>query len=216
MGLEQLLRNTARRALDSRFCSLRPDVRLVGEEGSGWVIQTSLPLGVCYCAGVGLGISFEQELAKIAPRPILVFDPSPTGIATMAKVDTYNMKFFPVGLAAKAGVYDFSPPKDAAEGSFSLAREGLEKVSFECFDLSTIMNRNGDSEIDVLKMDIEGFEFDIVHRFLDERIPVRQLCVEFHPWLRPGETEKTVRRLSQTGYRIIHKKRGDHTFVLVD
>jgi hypothetical protein len=40
-------------------------------------------------------------------------------------------------------------------------------VSFECYDLSTIMSRNGDSHIDLLKMDIEGFEFDIVNQFLD-------------------------------------------------
>ena len=63
-------------------------------------------------------------------------------------------------------------------------------------------------------MDIEGFEYDIVDRFLDQRIPVRQLCVEFHPWLRPGRTWKTMARLRKAGYRIIHKHRGDHTFLL--
>jgi FkbM family methyltransferase len=162
-------------------------------------------------------MSFELELAKIAPQPVLVFDPSPTGIATVEKLDksdTANLRFFPVGLAADAGIGRFSLPKDPGEGSYSIAREGIEKVSFECWDLPTIMSRNGDSAIDLLKMDIEGFEYDIIDRFLDQRVPVRQLLVEFHPWLRPGRTWKTIVRLHRAGYRIIHKHRGDHTFLL--
>jgi hypothetical protein len=65
-------------------------------------------------------------------------------------------------------------------------------------------------------MDIEGFEYDILDRLLDQRIPVRQICVEFHPWLKPGRTWKLIRRLHRAGYRIIHKHRGDHTFLLKD
>jgi FkbM family methyltransferase len=159
-------------------------------------------------------MSFEVDLAKMALEPVLVFDPSPTGIATVAKSDTRNIKFFPVGLAAHSGSIEFSLPKDAAEGSYSVVQEGVETVSFECFDIETIMNKNGDSHIDLLKMDIEGFEFDIVNQLLDKRIPVRQLCVEFHSWLRPGQTLKTIARLHRAGYRLIHKKRGDYTFLL--
>lgn len=77
------------------------------------------------------------------------------------------------------------------------------------------MHKNGDAAIDLLKMDIEGFEYEIIDQFLDEHIPIRQLCVEFHPWLRPGVTLKTIARLYKSGYRIIHKHRGDHTFSLM-
>jgi len=211
--LERWLRAKVRLALDRPFCSSSPDVRRLGDEGSGWVILAVPPPRVCYCAGVGKGMTFEQELGKIAAEPVLVFDPSPTGIDTIGHSDTANLRFFPVGLAAEAGVVEFSVPEDAGEGSFSVAREGMEKISFECWDLKTIMSKNGHDAIDVLKMDIEGFEYDIIDRMLDERIPVRQLCVEFHPWLRPGRTRKTMVRLYRSGYRIIHKHRGDHTFV---
>ncbi len=147
-------------------------------------------------------------------QPVLVFDPSPTGIATIARSDGVNLEFFPVGLAAHAGSIEFSLPKDAEEGSYSVVQDGIEKITFECYDLPTIMNRNGDSSIDLLKMDIEGFEYDIVDRLLDEHIPVRQVCVEFHDWLKPGATLKTIIRLYRAGYRIIHKRRGDYTFLL--
>jgi FkbM family methyltransferase len=214
MSFVSWLRGKARTTVDGLFCSSSPDIKWVGNEHSGWVISVNPPPRVAYCAGVGLGISFELELAKIMPRPVLVFDPSPTGIATIARSDTRNLEFFPVGLAAHAGTIEFSLPKDAEEGSYSVVQDGIKTTSFECYDLPTIMSRNGDSSIDLLKMDIEGFEYDIVNRLLDERVPVRQMCVEFHDWLRPGSTLKTIIRLYRAGYRIIHKRRGDYTFLL--
>jgi FkbM family methyltransferase len=215
MTLVLRLRNKARATVDNLFCSSSPDIRPVGDlDSGGWCVSINGPLNVAYCAGVGLDMSFELELAKIALKPVLVFDPSPTGIDTVAKSDIQNIKFFPVGLAAHTGSIEFSLPKDAAEGSYSVVQDGIETIRFDCHDLATIMKTNGDSYIDLLKMDIEGFEFDIVNQLLDQRIPVRQLCVEFHPWLRPGETMKTIARLHRAGYRLIHKKRGDYTFLL--
>jgi FkbM family methyltransferase len=212
--LVQWARGKARIAVDSVFCSSSPDIRRVGNEHSGWVVHLASPPRVAYCAGVGQGMSFELELAKMMSRPVLVFDPSPTGINTVAASDTRNLQFFPVGLAAHTGTLQFSVPKDPGEGSYSVVQDGIDVVSFDCWDLPTIMRKNGDSAIDLLKMDIEGFEYDIIHQFLDQQIPVRQLCVEFHSWLRPGETRKTIARLYRAGYRIIHKHRGDHTFLL--
>jgi FkbM family methyltransferase len=207
-------RSKARVAVDSVFCSSSPHVRLVGDKYSGWVIDLTSPPLVAYCAGVGKFMSFELELARIMSRPVLVFDPSPTGIDTVAASDTTNLKFFPIGLAAHTGSLQFSVPKRPTEGSYSIVQDGLDVVSFDCLDLPTIMSRNGDTSIDVLKMDIEGFEYDIIHQFLDRQIPIRQLCVEFHGWLRPGQTRSTILRLYRAGYRIIHKHRGDHTFLL--
>ena len=214
MGPIRWLRGKARAGVDWFFCSSSADVQLVGNKDSGWYIKTGLSPVVVYCAGVGKGMSFEEELAKQTPRPILVFDPSPTGIATVEACHPENLEFLAVGVAAKCGTIEFSVPRDAGEGSFSVAQDGLEKVSFECWDLAKIMSRGGDTSIDLLKMDIEGFEYDIVNGMLDDEIPVRQLCVEFHPWLGPGRTFKTIRRLYRAGYRIIHKHRGDYTFLL--
>jgi FkbM family methyltransferase len=208
------LRNKVRWAVDQPFCSSSSEVRLVGDVGSGWVVHTGLPFRVCYCAGVGKGISFEEELSHLAERPVLVFDPSPTALPTIARSDMRKLQFQAIGISAEDGVLEFSVPLDPDEGSFSVPREGLGTVKFECWNLRTIMDRHGDSAIDLLKMDIEGFEYDVIDQILAEQIPIRQLCVEFHAWLRPGRTFKTIRRLYQAGYRLIHKHRGDHTFLL--
>jgi FkbM family methyltransferase len=215
-SLSQLLRNAARRTVDSFSCSWSPKVRLVGNKDSGWFMHTGAWPKSAYCAGVGGGISFEQELALHTPRKVLVFDPSPTGIATMERTDQTNLSFFPVGLAVDDGTIEFSPPDDPNEGSFSVAKEGMQKTSFECWSLATVMRKQGDTAIDLLKMDIEGFEFDIVDAMLRDRIPVRQLCVEFHPWLAPGRLKSTLAALKRAGYKLIYKRRGDYTFLLPD
>lgn len=216
VGLNRWMRNKARATVDGLFCSSSPEVRRVGDEGSGWVIDTRLRPEVCYCAGVGKGISFEVGVAKMAAKPVVVLDPSPTATPTIARTDLSNIEFFPVGLAAEDGVIEFSVPQDAEEGSFSVPRDGLERVTFECWSLPTIMRKRGDAAIDVLKMDIEGFEYDIVNRIMTDGIPVRQLCVEFHASLRPGQTWKTIWRLRRHGYQLVFKHRGDHTFVMKD
>lgn len=212
MGLKRWFRAKARAAVDGVFCSSSPDVKRFGDEATGWVIDTRPMPQVCYCAGVGNAMTFELELAKVTARALLVFDPSPTGVRTIRRTEVGNLRFFPIGIAAETGTIEFSPPDDSGEGSYSVARDGKEKISFECWSLADIMRKNGDSAIDLLKMDIEGFEYDIVDGFLRDGIPVRQLCVEFHPWIIPGRTLKTIARLHRAGYRIIHKHRGDYTF----
>lgn len=210
------LKNRARLLIDSIFCSNSPHIRRVGCKDSGWVIDTRLPVRVAYCAGVGQGMSFEVELAKMAAHPVLVFDPSPTGIHTAEKTTTENLVFLPIGMASHAGTIEFSIPKDPGEGSYSVVQDGIQTVSFECHDLPTIMRRYGHDSIDILKMDIEGFEYDIIDQMLNDKIPVRQLCVEFHHWLRPGQTYKTIARLYRAGYRVIHKSRGDYSFLHIN
>jgi FkbM family methyltransferase len=213
------VRKNLRLALNYFLTSSSPNLQRLGDTGSGWMIDVSSPSAVAYCAGVGKGITFELELAGKTSRPILVFDPSPTGVNTMAAfpdADLENLRFLPIGLAAHTGQLRFSVPSRPAEGSYSVVQDGIDVVSFPCENLATIMRRNGDDHIDILKIDIEGFEYDVVNQLLDQKIPLRQLCVEFHPWLRPGETLRTIRRLYLAGYRIIYHRDGDFTFLLSD
>jgi FkbM family methyltransferase len=211
--LGKWLRNKARRWVDSFFCLSSPDIRRVGDANTGWVINTNPLPQVSYCAGVGNGMSFEIELAKISNGCVLVFDPSPTGITTVKHSDTSKLTFYPVGMAAETAVYEFSLPENHEEGSYSVAREGLQKTTFQCWNLEVIMKKHGHTSIDLLKMDVEGFEYDIIDHLLEKGLPVRQICVEFHPWLKPKRTFRAIWKLHNAGYRIIHKRRGDHTFI---
>jgi hypothetical protein len=71
--------------------------------------------------------------------------------------------------------------------------------------LATLMRDLGHRSIDVLKMDIEGAEYEVIDDILGSRLQIEQILVEFHHRL-PGvgidRTRRAVRNLNEAGYRI--------------
>ncbi len=60
--------------------------------------------------------------------------------------------------------------------------------------------------VDLLKMDIEGGEYDVLTDMLKSSIRPKQLLVEYHYWENPRErvaqTIESVRALTSEGYRL--------------
>ena len=57
---------------------------------------------------------------------------------------------------------------------------------------------NGHDSIDLLKIDIEGFEYEVLEDCLEDRIPIKQICVEFHdffPEISKAKTKENDLRL---------------------
>lgn len=170
-------------------------------------------------AGVGHSITFEQDIIARFGARIVLLDPSPTGVATIERLtDRRNIEFLPLGLAAASGELQFGLPDRAEEGSF---RKGsaADGVSFGCTSLSDIMRRHGRTRIDLLKIDVEGFEYEIIQSIFDGHLAVDQICVEIHH-NREISIDQTVMdaarlilRLARYGYRIVYNKNMDFTFV---
>lgn len=175
------------------------------------------------CAGAGHDISFERALITSYGCKVVLLDPSPTGITTVRKesLPAENLRFSPVGLAGRDGLINFQKPRDIREGSFvggaALASDGC---AFPCETPSTVMSKLGWSRIDLLKIDIEGFEYDVIQHILERRLNVRQICVEFHHGglfsHKRSKTVKTVLALRRAGYDLINRNSWDHTFIRRD
>jgi hypothetical protein len=86
-------------------------------------------------------------------------------------------------------------------------------------DLQSLMRQNGHSRIDLLKLDIEGSEYEIIDGFLSAAVPVAQLCVEFHhgmrtlPGIRRYQTIRAMFKLAMRGYKLLHVEGSNHTFL---
>jgi hypothetical protein len=73
--------------------------------------------------------------------------------------------------------------------------------------LSTAMKLQGHARIDLLKMDIEGAEYEVIEEIVREKIPVQQLLVEFHhrlSTLGADKTRKSLALLERYGMNISH------------
>ncbi|MGA2178485.1 MAG: FkbM family methyltransferase [Verrucomicrobiota bacterium] len=172
------------------------------------------------CAGAGNDISFEKALIARYGCKIVLLDPSPTGVATVRRenLSEEQLQFLPIGLAGEDGQFDFREPEDPAEGSFL---EGQDASSggwqFTCKSLSTLMLELGWTQIDLLKMDIEGFEYAVIQDLLEKRLDVRQICLEFHYGAGFGHSRgnmiRAILALRRAGYDLIHCVHPDHTFL---
>jgi FkbM family methyltransferase len=188
----------------------------------GSVDQWALPVGVLkpdsfiVCAGVGTSITFEEDLAAMFRARIVLLDPSPTGLQTMTtEVHHHLIEFSLRGLAKRSGDISFGLPDRPEEGSF---KKGVG-LTFPCVSLPDLLRENKKSKIDLLKIDVEGFEYEIIASMIENNIQVDILCVEIHhnKVIEINETiadaAKLILRLYLNGYVIVYNKNMDFTFV---
>lgn len=173
---------------------------------------------IMYGGGVGRDVTFEHALVKHFGCNVVLFDPSPTGAETMALPENRipQFHFCPVGLSGRNGTLRFAPPPDLKEGSWFTAGDNQATIEVPCVDLGTLMKQNGHRRIDLLKIDIEGAEYDVLEHVLAQKLPVKQVLVEFHHNIIPGIPRRRsisyMLRLAAAGYKLLKQDGENHTF----
>ena len=93
---------------------------------------------------------------------------------------------------------------------------GEEYDIVEVDTIKNIMDKNGHSNIDLLKLDIEGAEINALNQMLDDNIFPSYICVEFDLYLKGkdiyGLTNSLIIRLIHFGYIIIANEEMNITF----
>ena len=216
-------RSCARKWFDGLFCNKKIQTKIVGEE-SNWIIVPAL-IGQgtrVLSGGAGRDISFEKELAERYGAKVAIFDPSPTGQSTFQRQlgGSLDIKAYPIGLSGISGIVKFALPIDPSEGSFRISKDqDTQHASFDCCSLSDACRLADFSEIDLLKIDIEGFEYEVLENMMADEIRPAQIAVEFHHFF-PGisivKTIKLVASLYRYNYKLIYKRRHDYLFLRRD
>jgi FkbM family methyltransferase len=214
--LPQQIRHRLRHSFDSLYSRPLPDKETIGVLSQWTIVTRGLRSdAVIYSGGVGEDITFEQELIRRFGVKIHIFDPAPVAARTISMANNDSLLFSPFGLAASnAAKFSIGGGTD---GSTWLKAGGSETLP--CTSLAREMEKNGHHAIDLLKIDIEGFEYEVLESCLAEHIPIRQLCVEFHdffPEIPKAKTKNMIRTLESHGFDLIHRHRHDHTFLRRD
>jgi FkbM family methyltransferase len=174
---------------------------------------------VVHSGGVGSDISFEHELVKRYGCKIVLYDPSPTGVKTMALPENKipQFRYLPFALTAGRETLKMAPPPQPGGDAWFPREDAVGTLEVACVDLQTAMRQNGHDHIDLLKLDIEGSEYEVIDDVLRNRIPVRQICVEFHHAILPGyrrsQTVRAIRKLILSGYKLICREGENLTFI---
>jgi hypothetical protein len=215
----------------------------------GWIIPRNPALtehSICYLAGAGEDISFDCALARLFCCHIRIVDPTPRAGQHFKEleravregrrfpingsdVDSYDICssafsriiFLPFGLADKDVELKFYMPENPAHVSCSTVN--LQKTdqyfTAQCFRLSALMAQQGDAEIDLLKMDIEGGEYAVVGDLLASNMLPRILLIEFDEAHTPLDNDadkrikESIKELVDAGMRCIAVEGCNATFV---
>lgn len=201
-----------------------PTARL-GSDYGGWTVIPSL-LGkdsVVYSVGVGSDITFDRAVAERFGCTIDAFDPTPMARDWIGQQSLPpRMTYHAIGLAAEDGDVAFKLPPVEGYDSFSLGDgdgAGEDQVLCPVRRLESLMAQLGHSRIDVLKMDIEGFEYQVIDDVLSGPARPRQWLIEFHHTMyhhKAQETLDAVAKIKAAGYTLfsVSNVGQEYSFVL--
>lgn len=181
----------------------------IGSPYGGWRVPVDIirPDWIVYAGGVGEDISFDLGLIERFGVKVYAFDPTPRAMRHVATVasDQPKYHFAPIGLWSERKTLRFFAPTNPAHVSHSALNLQATTHFFEaeCWPLLEIAAKHGHKRIDLLKIDIEGAEYDTLGAALDDRLDIGIIAVEFDqpvPWWR---TDRMIRRLIGAGYALI-------------
>jgi FkbM family methyltransferase len=188
---------------------------LVGTGSGAWTVcldgldETS----VVYSFGAGTDISFDLDLHHRTGARIHIFDPTPRSIEWINRQKLPNgVQFHDFGIGAKDGTITFYPPRRSASSHFSpvvrYRKIGIgETITAPVYRLSTIVRQLQHDRISLLKMDIEGGEYDVIDDLADQGVAPEKLLVEFHhayATIPLARTVESVGKLEDLGFQCFH------------
>ena len=190
----------------------RVEVRCrVEAHGGWWLCPAGLPAGGrAYCFGIGEDLELERVLATRFAMRVFAFDPTPWTVAWMAGQELPDgLDYRPLGLAAYDGRAFFHEPGRRTSSHSMIVREGQtgRGAEVEVRRLPTLLRELGHDGIDLLKLDIEGAEYEVIEDLRSADVRPDQLLVEFHhrfAAIGNQKTEAALRSLGELGYRIFH------------
>ena len=175
-------------------------------DGGKWVCgaETLLqrPGCVVYSFGSNGETEFEEAVLATTHCEVHVFDPT-LGPEALSKLQALpSIQFHPIGLGPKDQEVMMTDTK------MTMGNRRVEPMNIQT--LQTIMQKLNHTWVDVLKVDIEGFEYATLQEWMQHSkqwFPVTQLLVEFHYWrgasrTLPQDILATLKALTSSNLRV--------------
>jgi FkbM family methyltransferase len=194
------------RALD---VAPRTDLTAIGTSYGGWSIPTDVLKAdsVCYLAGVGEDASFDLGLIERYGCTVHAFDPVPEAARYAATVTGREPRwhFWPIGLWREDGTlrfYEHAQPGFVSRSLTNMHDTGAY-MEADVRAIDSLMAELGHDRVDLLKLSVEGAEYEILADVLAKRIPVEVVCVEFSQPAPLAPVLRQVQALRAAGYELL-------------
>jgi FkbM family methyltransferase len=198
------------------------DKKIGSDYGGWWIAIDDLQKKelVIFSFGLGEDVSFDIEIIKEYECNIFGFDPTPKSIKYVESLKLpKNFKLYKYALSDKAGTLKFNLPKNEEHVSGSLENIASgNTVEVICKDLKSICEELSITNIDILKMDIEGSEYRVIENMILNNIKPKQILVEYHHFFtsfKNIDTKNSIELLLKNGYELFHIDGYNYSFIRV-
>jgi FkbM family methyltransferase len=206
---------------------------------------------VCYCVGAGDDISFDTELKRLYNSKIYIFDPTPASkkhftdlkeisrknqaMPALSQDSTFRYKvnarqleemhFIEKGVWSEKTVLKFYDPGVDYYVSHSvyLFKNSENFIELPVDSIKNFMKEFGHHSIDLLKLEIEGAEYEVIDSIVKDEVDVKILMVEFDEVYHTKgvghffRIKKASKQLMDAGYVLVHStEKLKRTFIRKD
>jgi FkbM family methyltransferase len=227
----------------------RIDIERIGTTYGGWSIPVNLlnSDSVCYLAGAGEDISFDVGIVNKFKCKVYILDPTPRayshfnlliqntqkGLNTLVNNEpgqlynllpdnTNKLNFLKIGLWSDNGEIKFFEPKNSSHVSHSALNLQNTQRYFvgKVKKISELMKELNHDHLDLLKIDIEGAEYEVIKSIIRDKIQIKVICVEFDEANHRLDNKyllrinNSLKALFRVGYRIIDYD-NKHNYTLI-
>jgi FkbM family methyltransferase len=206
-------------------------MRLGTRYGGWWIDKTALgSTPFLIDCGLGEDISFPLAFIQTFGGKVIGIEPNPQSLAYCRDRCPPSMEIYPNAISSTGGQeLTFHLPRaldqlpfgaDGVSGSLVASHDyvtGGDTLQVTSISLNEILSRAGRNECDVLKLDIEGAEYDLLGdlcRTGDIR-RFGQVLVEFHHGVTHqtlDDTKRIVRALESAKFQLMHTEGRNYIF----
>ena len=191
-GLRRIRDRRRFRRIGIRVTPETTGVEYLGTRYGGYAIPISIMRdGTALCLGAGEDISFEVALAQCLNAKVHIFDPTPRSIlycnsliAQLKKTvsdSSGSLMFHPFGVWSVSKAMRFYEPMNPSDVSHSIVNMQHTKKYFEaeCWTPREILGRLAIDQLSLLKLNIEGAEYEVMGATFDSGIFPAAVCITF-------------------------------------
>jgi FkbM family methyltransferase len=194
------------------FNKLRDKAKWLGNNYGGFYVYPDMLCreSVIYSFGVGEDISFDLGLIERYNCNVYAFDPTPKSIQWVNNnKPASNFYFCEYGISTKSGYQTFHLPKNKEHVSGSIiglsSVNPVDTIKVPMKTFKDIVEFFHHKIIDIVKLDIEGAEYEVIPDILNSGVEIKQFVIEFHHrMLAHGAklTRNTLTLLKENGFEL--------------
>jgi FkbM family methyltransferase len=194
---------------------LGTEVRVEADDSADWTyagnrLDTN---SIVYSLGVGNSIDFDLDVIERSGATVFAFDPTPYSMEWVEKQELPSeFVFKPWAVAGSDGslrlyrrINRHGKSAEIMWTADEQAGDPKDFIDAPAYTIATIMELLQHENVDLLKIDVEGAEYDILDGLKSAKSIPHQLLVEFHHrFLGIGKqrTAASIAMLNELGYKI--------------